>query len=268
MRVLIVFAAAALAVSCGEKQPVAEDAAASPHADAAAPVEVAAIAEEDAWPDLFPRPTASYSGVYEFSAEGKTAEVTIAAADGRQRLEFPPGSGLGGAQGNFSQVMTTGGEGGAMTMWPEGEGAPMIATTMKKSDLGAAANAFGVDPAAAADAKRTGTDEIAGEKCAVYEIASPMAGEAPGEACVTRDGIVLRASGEGQNVMLAKSIDRGPQDAALFAPPAGYEIVDMGECMRIGAEMMAAMQRGEQPDEAKMAKCQALGEKMGGMYGE
>ena len=68
--------------------------------------------------------------------------------------------------------------------------------------------------------------------------------------------------------MAAKSIARGPQDPALFAPPTGYEVVDMGECMRIGAEMMEAMRSGKTPDMAKMEKCRALGEKMGAMMGQ
>jgi len=38
--------------------------------------------------------------------------------------------------------------------------------------------------------------------------------------------------------------------------------------MRLSAEMMEAMRAGKTPDMAKMQKCQALGEKIGQIYGE
>ncbi len=238
-----------------EIAPAAADAA--PEAQAAAP---------DPWPANFPKPAADYAGVYDFTAGGKSVEVKIAASGMTQRIAFPPDAGLGGASGEWSQVMVNENAGGKMMMWPEGAGAPAIATMMSRSDIGAMAGAFGVDADIQASAKRTGTDKIAGMDCAVWEFEGD--GGAGGSACVTRDGIPLRMVSGGQTVMLAKSIARGAQDPALFAPPAGYEVVDMGECMRIGAEMMAAAREGKTPDMAKMQKCRELGEKMGAMYGE
>ncbi|MFZ5618439.1 MAG: hypothetical protein ACOZAA_14090 [Pseudomonadota bacterium] len=249
-------------------EPVAAAASAEvaePAAEAAA--EPDAKPAEDPWPEGFPKPSADYAGVYEFAAAaGNTMEVAINASGPNQRLAFPPGAGVGGAKREWSQIIVNKNAGAAMLMWPEGEGAPKIATTMAKSDLGAVAGAFGVDEATQARAKRTGTDKIAGESCAIWEIAGED-GAAPANACVTRDGILLRAVSGEQTVMLAKSIERGAQDPALFAPPEGYEVVDMGECMRLSAEMMEAMRAGKQPDMAKMEKCRALGEKMGAMYG-
>ncbi len=264
MRIAILFFALASA-ACSKSPADAAKTDAAPLAaiEAAQPV----APPEDAWPATFPKPGADYAGVYDFAAGDKTMEVTIAASGKRQRLAFPPGSGLGGAKGNWSQVMVNENAGEKMLMWPEGEGAPAIATMMSRRDLGAMSGALGVDAAKEASAKRTGTDNVAGLSCAVWEF-SAGEGETPGEACVTRDGIPLRVVSGGQTVMLAKSIERGPQDASLFAAPAGYEVVDMSECMRISAEMMAAMRAGKTPDMAKMQKCQALGEKMGEMYSQ
>lgn len=235
-------------------------------AAAAAAETPAAAPAADLWPANFPKPSADYSGVYDFTAGEKTFEVKIAASGAKQRLTFPPGAGVGGAKGEWSQVMVNQDAGETMLMWPEGEGAPAIATTMSRMDMGAMASALGAGSAKEASAKKTGTDNIAGEPCAVWEFAAGE-GETPGDACVTRDGIPLRVVSGGATVMLAKLISRSPQDASLFAAPAGYEVVDMGECMRMSAEMMEAMRAGKEPDMAKMQKCQALSEKMGEMYG-
>lgn len=270
MRIALL-ALAALAAGCG-KQPAGEAAepamettlAAAPAAEPAA--EPAAAPAEDPWPAGFPKPAADYSGVYEFAAAGEAKEVAIAASGSDQRLAFPPGSAIGGARGEWSRIVVNRNAGASMLMWPEGEGAPKIATTMSKGDLGAVAGAFGVDEAAEARATRTGTDKVAGETCAIWEIAATDGG-APGNVCVTRDGVLLRVVSGGQTVMLAKSIKRGAQDPAQFAPPAGYEVVDMGECMRLSAEMMEAMRAGKTPDMAKMEKCRELSEKMGAMHG-
>lgn len=264
---LALIALVALAAGCG-KRP-ADAAAPEPTADGAPALAVEAAAPAaDLWPEGFPKPGADYAGVYDFNAGDTAMEVKIAASGASQRLAFPPGAGIGGARGAWSQIMINENAGEKMLMWPEGDGAPQIATLMSKSDLGAMASAIGVDEAAQTRAKRTGVDEIAGEKCAIFEIAAASDSDAAGSACVTRDGIPLRVVSGGQTVMLAKSIARGPQDPALFAPPAGYEVVDMGECMRIGAKMMESMRSGKTPDMAKMQKCQELGEKMGEMMGQ
>jgi hypothetical protein len=266
MRIVILTLALAVA-ACSKPSADGAQSAVPPASVAGAASTLPAEPAEDPWPEGFPKPAADYSGVYDFAAGGQTMEVKIAASGAKQRLAFPPGSGIGGAKGQWTQVMVNENAGEKMLMWPEGDNAPAIATMMSKTDLGAMASAIGVDPAKEASAKRTGTDNVAGEACAIWEFAAGE-GETPGDACVTRDGIPLRVVSGGQTVMLAKSIARGPQDPALFAPPAGYEVVDMGECMRMSAEMMEAMRAGKTPDMAKMQKCQALSEKMGQMYGE
>lgn len=267
MRLAIATLILVFAAACSKQSDDAAKTEAAPVAASEASEAAPIVAAVDPWPANFPKPTVDYAGVYDFSAGGAAMEVKIAASGVRQRLDFPPGAGVGGAGGQWSQAMVNENAGEKLLMWPEGDGAPAIATMMSRKDLGAMASAFGVDADRQASAKRTGTDNIAGLDCAVWEFAVGD-GETPGEACVTRDGIPLRVVSGGQTVMLAKSIERGPQDASRFAPPAGYEIVDMGECMRMGAEMMEAMRAGKTPDMAKMEKCRALGEKMGQMYGQ
>lgn len=264
MRIVILTLALAAATACSKQSA---ESSASPAAAVIAEETPVAAPAEDPWPANFPKPAASYSGVYDLAAGGQTTEVQIAASGMKQRLTFPPGSGVGGAKGEWSQVMVNQNAGETMLMWPEGEGAPAIATTMSRADMGAMASSFGVDAGRQSSATRTGTDNVAGENCAIWEFAAGE-GETPGNACVTRDGIPLRVVSGGETVMLAKSISRGAQDESLFAAPAGYEVVDMGECMRMSAEMMEAMRAGKEPDMAKMQKCQALGEKMGEMYGQ
>ncbi|MCB2096152.1 MAG: hypothetical protein KDE05_00845 [Parvularculaceae bacterium] len=274
MRAAII-AFALIAAGCGQKtadaEPRAALAEATPATEAEAAPAEAPVAAVEIWPEGFPKPSVDYAGVYDFAGGGQTREATMRVAGLKQRLSFPPGSGIGPAGASWSQAMVNENSGERMMMWPEGEGAPKIATLMSKTDLGAMVAAIGVDEAAKTRAVKTGTDEVAGERCAVYEIAAAD-DEPAGGACVTRDGIPLRVVSGGQTVMLAKSITRGPQDPALFAPPAGYEVLDMGECMRIGAEMMQAMRSGKTPDMSvmgpKMEKCQALGEKMGAMMGQ
>lgn len=264
--VLAVIAAAASA--CGKKDTEIETIApAGP--DAPATPETAAAPAGDLLPPGFPKPTADFMGVYDMGVAGRNVEVTIFGSGGRQRIEFPPGEGAVGPASSWTQVMVSENNGEKMLMWPEGENAPKIAATMARSDVTAMAVSFGVDTEAASRGKKTGEETIAGEKCAVWELAADEAsGEAPGNVCVTRDGIVTRAISGGQTVLLAKSIKRGKQDPAQFAPPADYEVADMGECMRFGAEAMELARAGKMPDLAKMEKCRVLGEKMGAMFGQ
>lgn len=71
---------------------------------------------------------------------------------------------------------------------------------------------------------RTGTGTVAGVQCVNWSIVS---GKGTAVACVTVDGVVLSESGvdgdgaKGQ--LMARTVSYGPQEAALFAPPAGYQ---------------------------------------------
>lgn len=55
------------------------------------------------------------------------------------------------------------------------------------------------------------------------------------ESCVTRDGIPLVSRHKGVVMWEATKLTRGPQEAALFAPPPGAQVMDLGALM--GPEM-------------------------------
>jgi hypothetical protein len=266
----LVAAAALTLAACGKNDAEIETldpASAAPSSESGASKDADPAA--DLLPAGFPKPSADFEGVYDMGVAGRNVEVTINGSGARQRMTFPPGSSAMGDNSPWSQVMVSENSGEKMLMWPEGEGAPKVAAMMKRSDVTGLAASFGVDTSAAERGEKTGEDTVAGERCAVWKMAVDEAsGEAPGEVCVTRDGVVTRAISGGQTVLLAKSIKRGTQDAALFAPPADYEVADMGECMRIGAEAMELARAGKMPDLAKMEKCRVLGEKMGAMFGQ
>jgi hypothetical protein len=265
-RLFAVCAFLALA-ACGNRDGEIETLEPATAALTGAPAE--AVAAPDLLPDGFPKPSADFEGVYEMGVAGRTVEVAIAGSGGRQRIVFPAGFGAAGPASPWSQVMMSENNGEKMLMWPEGEGAPKIAAMMARADVAGLAFSAGVDAQAAARGKRIGEDTVAGERCAVWRMAIDEAsGEAPGEVCVTKDGVITRVITGGQTVMLAKSIRRGAQNASQFAPPADYEVADMGECMRIGAEAMELAGAGKMPDLAKMEKCRILGEKMGAMFGQ
>jgi hypothetical protein len=56
---------------------------------------------------------------------------------------------------------------------------------------------------------------------------SRVEGETTNTSCVSQDGIILRATTNGQTTWETTSISRGPQDASLFALPAGVQAMDL-----------------------------------------
>lgn len=256
----------ALAAACGKKSEAPPAKVEEPSL-AAAPSEGDVVQESPSvLPDGFPMLKTDFSGVYEMRFGGRTVEVTMRGAGDRQRVEFPPGSVLGRANDSWRQIMMTEGAGERIVMWPEGEGAAPTAMQITRKDVGDIASAFGADATARASAVKSGSDKIAGLDCDKWTFGDS---DAPMTACVTRDGVTLSVVNGADTVLLAKSIDMARQDPALFAPPSDYEIVDAGECMRVSAEMVAAMQSGKRPDIdlGKLAKCQEVMQKMSAMVG-
>ncbi len=76
-------------------------------------------------------------------------------------------------------------------------------------------------------ADRGGTDTVAGKTCDVWTVRSARGA---GHACVTRDGILLRADGgsadRGEGQLLATSVNYEPQPSSLFAAPADFRRMD------------------------------------------
>ncbi len=72
-----------------------------------------------------------------------------------------------------------------------------------------------------------GRETVNGQETTVYRVA----GDYQGRFWITDDGIVMRsdlATPEGRFEMELSNVARGPQDPALFALPAGIEVMDMG----------------------------------------
>ena len=67
---------------------------------------------------------------------------------------------------------------------------------------------------------RQTTETIAGLGCTNWQTVD--AGGAPAVICFTPDGVMLRASRDGQLLLQAISVSYGPQDASAFELPAGY----------------------------------------------
>jgi hypothetical protein len=77
-------------------------------------------------------------------------------------------------------------------------------------------------PGAPSDGRytRQGTDTVAGLACTNWQ--TPDAGGRLAVLCLTADGVMLRASRDGQTLLQATSVVYAPQDPAAFAAPAGY----------------------------------------------
>jgi hypothetical protein len=74
---------------------------------------------------------------------------------------------------------------------------------------------------------RQGAETIAGMRCTVWRI---QGARGSGTACISDDGVVLRADSDGQNghvTMTATSVSFGPLPDTLFQPPAGYQKMTM-----------------------------------------
>ncbi|MEX0922946.1 MAG: DUF4412 domain-containing protein [Rhodovibrionaceae bacterium] len=86
-----------------------------------------------------------------------------------------------------------------------------------------------------------GRETLQGEEVTKYKVTDP--GGSIGHAWVTDDGIFVRMEGgEGQEqvVIQRSNIQRGPQDAALFEPPADVPVTKMDPAML--QQMMQQMQ--------------------------
>jgi hypothetical protein len=110
-------------------------------------------------------------------------------------------------------------------------------------------------------ATRTGNCSVAGENGAEW---TRTVENEPHVACVTEDGIILRAT-EGERVVWeTTSVQRGQQDAALFTIPEGVQTMDLGAIMgqagaagaNFNAQMCDALRNsGAPPERIAQAGC-------------
>jgi hypothetical protein len=94
----------------------------------------------------------------------------------------------------------------------------------------------------ASTATRTGSCSVAGESGSEW---TRTVDEEVNTACVTDDGIILRATENGQTTWETTSVQRGPQSADLFVLPPGVQVMDMSAIA--GAAAAAATGGGVTP---------------------
>jgi hypothetical protein len=105
-------------------------------------------------------------------------------------------------------------------------GMPPMAIETSMSEQGGAAVADGTG-------QRVGTDKVAGEACDLWKPDAKTADEKKMDAlaCVTRDGIMLRMSGnvngKRETIFEVTELQRGPQDIKQLTPPPGLKPVKM-----------------------------------------
>ncbi len=71
---------------------------------------------------------------------------------------------------------------------------------------------------------RKGTDTVAGTKCNVWDYSNPRGA---GTACITAEGILLRALGGDGSGIEATAISYTAMPTAAYYPPAGFQRMDM-----------------------------------------
>ena len=83
--------------------------------------------------------------------------------------------------------------------------------------------------------RRLGPCTVIGETGVEWENADTGEGSS-GTACITSDGIILKATENGRTVFEATRLQRGDQPDALFEVPEGVAVTDMGAMMREAME--------------------------------
>ncbi|MEJ0024018.1 MAG: DUF4412 domain-containing protein [Alphaproteobacteria bacterium] len=220
-----------------------------------------------ATPAGFPRPTASYVGKYQMHFGDMVRPMTLYRDGGKIRMEGPPPAAVKAEGVTVATVMDQATK--KLVTFRVGPNAPKAAMTMSLDKIGEAASLFDADKDQP-QAKAVGEDKIAGLSCRIWETPPATEGAVANQVCVTNDGIMLRMNKAGEAdkpTMIAEEIKRGPQDSALFAPPADYEVVDYSRCTNMAAEAMAAAKAGQKPDMSKLQECAALGKKVSAIFG-
>lgn len=221
-------------------------------------------------PAGFPSLNAAYSATYQMYEDGAEQPVMEGSMyrDGAQRMRFDM------VRNGQPVAMVFDAANRRSLMFRTGEGAPRAALVMPHGEDSVFENMSDWDSWSDGETvqpQKVGTDTVAGERCDVWR-APAGEGEATGsEACVTSDGILLRAGDTGAATpdLIATNVDRGRPDAALFSIPEGYEIIDYAPCMSMAQDAMAAARSGERPDMSRMRECETIGRRaaeiMGGM---
>ena len=180
--------------------------------------------------DVFPNLTsASFRAEANITREGQTLPVVMIRDGQKLRME------ISAPQGQ-STIITNGETGESF----------IIASAMGQTHAMRLQQQDNEDPTAEwqgelATATRTGSCSVAGENGAEW---TRDENGTPHTACVTSDGIILRAAEGGQTVWEPTSVQRGPQSADLFTLPAGVQVIDLNN-LGSAIENLARSQGGQ-----------------------
>lgn len=152
-----------------------------------------------------------------------TYRAASAGDGGEIRMAWLPARGL-------MRVDMPGGQGWMLMDARTGTGFMVMDAQRMIMDLPMGAAAPGMMPSASARYTREGASRIANLDCVNWRIEDR--GQA-GRACLTADGVMLRAEGAAsgtggaQGRLEATAVTYGPQDPARFQRPAGYQALQM-----------------------------------------
>jgi hypothetical protein len=136
--------------------------------------------------------------------------------DGRKlRME------MAGPQGQMT-IITNGDTGESYMITTAGGRTMAMRTTLDQQDLPSA----NWEDELAETATRTGSCSAAGQSGGEW---TSQEGGVVSTACITDDGIILRATEGDRVVWETTRVQRGPQNPALFALPAGVQVMDLGQ---------------------------------------
>ncbi|MDF2994890.1 MAG: hypothetical protein K0R27_527 [Xanthobacteraceae bacterium] len=181
---------------------------------------VMAAAPAPACADTLPRPSVDYAATARTPSE--SAQMKVVHGNGRLRVEV----GTAGTSGAMTGLIDP--KKKRMVMLTTLPGMDKVALEMELPE----SLSFTDLPAEGA---RFGSDTVAGEPCDLWRT-SEKVGSDPVEACITPDGIVMRAkatvNGKPQVVFEVVELARGPQDPAQFEVPKGVKITKVPKGMQ------------------------------------
>jgi hypothetical protein len=206
---------------------------------------------------LFPGASgASYSATYDIKGgkaetTGVIRSMTIFSIGNKRRVEIPSPMGP-----DLKMVQLIDPDTKTFVSFAVGPKAPKTATTMS-ADMIKNAEQYNpkVDPTYKPE--KVGSDTVAGLGCTIWQLPAKEDGTPGLPMCITNDGIMLRTGTAEAPFIVATSVTKGPQDPTMFSIPAGYTVIDMGDCLAIMQQYGEAMRNGgAKPDSAKFAECQ------------
>lgn len=165
------------------------------------------------FPNLFQ--TAYRAEAVVTDANGATTPMVMIRDGQKLRME------MAGPQGQMT-IISNGDTGESYMITTAGGRAMAMRTTVDRQDLPSA----NWSDELAETATRTGSCSGAGQSGSEW---TSQEGDVVSTACVTNDGIILRATEGDRVVWETTRVERGPQSPALFALPAGVQVLDLGQ---------------------------------------